>query len=95
MGGLKCLQCLGEYKVFLIKSRNGSLPPGTIEPVVDDAVTMAPSWQQKVIGPQMLWACVALPTCERHLAATEVSAADRAMMGGKLLQGRIGLNDGS
>jgi len=70
----------------------GILQDGEVRPMPRDAITMAPSWQQQTqMGPgQMAIACVAIPSCKEHLQVQEISAIDRAIMGGKLILGGQG-----
>jgi hypothetical protein len=56
-------------------------------PEVNEAITMAPSWQQQRVGPQLVMACVALPVCEKHLEVSELSPAEQAVREGRLLEG--------
>ncbi len=85
---VKCVTCCGELLLFEARQVRGDIPENERPPQVDDAWTFAPSWQQQVVGAQMVMACVALPTCKRHMTAVELSAADKAVMGGKILLGR-------
>jgi hypothetical protein len=61
-------------------------------PEINDAITLAPSWQERRIGPQMIMACVALPVCKSHLEVNELSPAEQAVRNGRLLEGAPNLN---
>jgi len=58
-------------------------------PGINEAVTLAPSWQnQQINTPQgltMAMSCVAVPTCMQHISAHEVTAEEKAIQGGLLL----------
>lgn len=56
-------------------------------PEVNDMWTMVPVWQQKIIAGTIVFACVSLPVCKRHMVVEEMSAADKAIQNGRLLQG--------
>lgn len=86
---MKCFVCVANKRMYFVKEKNGTNPPGTTEPIVQEAVTWAPSWQQQQIGMQAIMACVSLPTCYDHVEVRELSALDKAMMGGKILPGTI------
>lgn len=84
---LLCLTCTGEAVLARIKQARGE----DVEvPIPNEAWTLAPAWQQQIIGGQMVMACVALPTCDKHLQVAELSPADQAVRGGRLLQGTVG-----
>lgn len=87
MNSLICLQCAGELVIAETKQARGE---SVILPKVEEAWTMAPAWQQQQVGPQMVIACVTVPTCKRHLTVGEMSAADQAVRNGRLIQGRLG-----
>lgn len=90
-GYTKCYACVSEHKLYVIKKENGTIPEGAVEPDVLEADTWVPIWQQKQVGPQMVMACVTVPICEeKHLQVSEMSALDKAMMGGKILPGSLG-----
>lgn len=89
----KCYMCVAEHKMYIIKKENGTLPEDMEEPIVEDADTWVPSWQQQIVQNQMVMACVPLPTCERkHLEVHELSSIDKALMGGKILPGSVDQN---
>lgn len=71
---LKCLTCLAEGKLA-VQHSNGNGQDYS-EPLANDAITWAPSWQQQQVGPQMVMACVALPTCAVHLQVDRKSPLD-------------------
>jgi hypothetical protein len=88
-----CSSCCAERAVFeaqQLRGENHTSGP----PEVEEAYTYAPSWQQTMVMGQMIMACVALPTCKRHLQIKEMSPADRAVLGGKIIPGRIGGDNG-
>lgn len=87
----KCLGCLSEYFAYQVMQKKGQVPAGTGEPVVEDAITMAPQWQSKTIMGQMIMACVAVPTCYRHLVDVEATAEEKAIMNGKIIPAKAGL----
>lgn len=84
----KCLSCVSEF----ISERNKvegdeSAPALVFEDLVEDAITMAPSWQQTMVGNQLMMACVTVPVCMRHIDVKEQSAAQRILGGGLTLPG--------
>lgn len=83
---MKCLQCCGELLVAEARNLRGEV---TVLPEVEEAWTLAPSWQKQEIMGQIVMACVAVPTCKKHLTASEMSPLDQAVQNGKLLQGRV------
>jgi hypothetical protein len=85
-----CFACVAEHILFDTKHAMGQLGPSAIRPDIEEAVTWAPSWQKQEIMGQMVMACVTLPTCRRHMSVTEMSPAERAIQGGRLLQGHVG-----
>lgn len=87
MFSLKCMSCVGLMVVAKVHEAKGE----DVEvPQPNDAITMAPVWQQQIVGNQMIWACVPLPVCEDHLQVTEMTAAEQAIRGGQLLLGAMG-----
>lgn len=87
MDATNCMQCSAEWKMYVVKKTNGTLAADTPVPEIRAAYTWAPAWQQQQIGGQLVMACIPLPTCLEHLAVSELSSLDRAIMGGKLLPG--------
>lgn len=85
-----CLACCGELMVFQARQLRGEIPDDAVPPRVNEAQTWAPNWQQTVVGMQQMLACIAVPTCMAHLEAKEMSPADRAVVGGKIIPGRLG-----
>lgn len=83
---LVCLQCAGENVISRARQARGE-DVEVLSP--NDAWTLAPSWQQQVIGDNVIMACVALPVCARHLEVSEMSPADQAVRNGRLLKGRM------
>jgi len=77
----KCLACCGEY--IVAKNKGDETLP-----MIEDAITWAPSWQSQNVGGQMVMSCVPAPTCMRHLNASEETPMQRAMRGGLLLGGQ-------
>lgn len=78
---LKCLDCIARHMEWRKKQATGS---EELEPVINDAVTLAPSWQSTTIAAQVIFACVALPACMEHLTPTELSAQEKAIKSGLL-----------
>lgn len=82
-----CLQCAGELVLAEAKQLRGEY----VEiPEVNEAWTLAPSWQQQVVGGQLVMACVSVPICKKHLDVAELSPAEQAVRNGRLLQGTLG-----
>lgn len=86
----KCLQCVAGHKHFVAQQKLGNIPAEFAEPMIKDALTLVGNWQQQQIMGQMIMACVAIPACEEHIEVQEQSAEEKAVMGGRLLQGRLG-----
>lgn len=88
-GQTKCLTCIGEYQMALKDIEDGVLHDGEqpVVPWVADAISWAPSWQQTQIMGQMMVACVAIPTCMRHLSTEKKSPIQRASASGLMLGG--------
>lgn len=84
-----CYVCVANHKLYRVKKENQTLPEGTAEPMVYDAVTMVPTWQQQQVGVQMVMACVTVPTCENHIEVKELSELDKVIQGGRILQARL------
>lgn len=78
---IKCLACVSEHLAARQKM------PDQDPPVIQDAITWAPSWQTKTMGGNVMMACVAVPSCLDHLSNEEKSPQQRAMEGGILLGG--------
>jgi hypothetical protein len=88
MTEIKCLACYEELANFLGAQEEGKIPDDAERPVPEDAVTFAPAWQTKTIMGQMVMACIALPSCERHLVPQKRSAVEQSVMrGGVLIPG--------
>ena len=87
---LKCLDCVAQYKKFLADQILAKVREGFPPPEINDAVTLVPAWQQQVFGGQIVMACVAVPTCLDHIQVIEMSAEQKAVLGGRLLQGTVG-----
>jgi hypothetical protein len=85
---LKCLSCIVQQMQFAVQQALGN-HQGEELPVVNDAITLAPAWQQKMVGMQMVMACISVPVCGTHLEVAEVPPEQQALLGGKLLAGRI------
>lgn len=85
-----CLACITEFMEATAKWKSEadrkSEASRKSEPqfydMVKPAVTLAPVWQQNMIGPQLFVACVTVPSCLGHLAPREKSAAERALDSG-------------
>jgi hypothetical protein len=61
-------------------------------PEVNEAFTMAPAWQERRVGPQLIMACVAVPVCKTHLEVNELSPVEQAIRNGKIMPGMLGPN---
>jgi hypothetical protein len=90
----KCVSCIGEYitaRDARQEAQATGAPYDGSEPLpeISDAITLAPSWQSRQLGMQVVYACVALPTCMRHLGLERKSSLAAAVAGGRLLNGRI------
>lgn len=85
----KCLSCVGINKTFLARQAAGIEPDNVAPPVIQDAVTLAPAWQQMQAGMNTVIGCVALPTCLDHVDVKEMSAVERAVQGGRVLPGAV------
>jgi hypothetical protein len=83
---MKCLSCCAEAITAETKNAIGG---NETVPEPEDAITMAPAWQQQRVGPQLVMACVTVPVCKRHVAVEELSPAEQAVRSGKLLEGRV------
>lgn len=83
---LKCMVCVGLMVMAKVKVLKGE-EAEVNEP--NDALTLAPVWQEKIVGNQMVMACVALPVCETHISVQELSPADQAIRNGQLLLGTM------
>lgn len=88
---MKCLACVGEMVLAEVKNAKGEEVP---VPEPEEAWTMAPSWQEKRVGQQLVMACIAIPTCKRHLTVDELSPIEQAIRNGKLLEGTMQPNAG-
>lgn len=77
----KCLNCIGEYNIAIQKY------PGAGKPPINDAITLAPTWQNTTLMGQTFFACVAVPTCMDHLTTQEKTPQQKAMEGGLILGG--------
>ncbi len=66
---LKCMICVGESIAELNAARKERRP--AIIGELEDAITLAPSWQQKIVAGQLVVACVAIPVCLRHIKVDE------------------------
>jgi hypothetical protein len=86
---MKCMMCVGTLVMMESKRALGE----DVElPEVSEAITLAPSWQQQRIGPNLVMACVALPVCKAHLTVAELSPAEQAIRNGTLLEGAVNPN---
>ncbi len=85
---LKCLQCVGEHKNFLAQQALAKVAEGSPPPLIEDAITLVPTWQQQMIGGQIILSCVAIPACMRHIEVHEQTPEEKAVAGGRLLQAR-------
>jgi hypothetical protein len=87
-----CLSCVSEYILAKNKWVEGGQPDGQepdYETDVLPAVTEAPSWQQQIVGGQMIMACVPLPTCMKHLGVREQTPMERAAHSGLMVPGSL------
>jgi hypothetical protein len=83
-----CLSCVSEYILANNNWVSSGQPDGegpVYEAMVEPAVTTAPSWQQQIMGGQMIVLCVALPTCMRHLGVREPTPMEKAAASGILV----------
>lgn len=80
LGTVMCLQCVTENSASEEENK----------PEVRRALTLAPMWVTKNIGPQLIVTAVAVPTCAEHLNVKEKSPQELAMEGGILLGGAPG-----
>jgi hypothetical protein len=90
----KCITCITMFFDWQQKVLDED-PLAGPEPVVEDAITMAPAWQEKMIGNrmtgmQLMYACIALPTCMGHLGKVELTDEQKAVKGGVILPGAGG-----
>jgi len=87
-----CLSCVSEYILAKNKWIEGGQPEG-YEPDYNElvlcAVTEAPSWQQQIMGGQMVMACVTVPSCMKHLGVREKTAMERAAGSGLMVPGGL------
>jgi hypothetical protein len=96
-GGLRCLQCIGEY-FMAIEEREASRAAGiTTEvseelPEISEAITLAPRWEQKQVGMNVVMGCVAVPVCMKHIGIRKLSPLAQAVAGGRLLTGEAAPN---
>jgi len=88
---LQCLPCISRLRDFQNKQELNQIPQDVEEPEVASAVTLVPTWQQQVIGGQIVMACVTVPACMEHIEVRQPTAEERAVQGGRLLQGRVDL----
>ena len=86
---LKCLPCISQMRQHRQQVELGQIPADTPEPFVKEAITLVPTWQQQIVGNQMVVACVTVPACMEHIEVREPSAEEKAIQGGRLLQARI------
>ena len=70
---LKCLTCISEGKLAAAEGNGHGV---LVQPVAEDAVTLVPMWQMQQIGPQQMWACVAVPVCYGHIQVQRKSLLD-------------------
>jgi hypothetical protein len=83
---MKCTTCVGAAIMFESKRALGE----DVEiPEVNEAITMAPAWQQQRVGPNLIMACVTLPVCKMHMEVSELSPAEQAIRNGTLLEGAM------
>lgn len=87
---LYCLTCIGERIHFLDEQMEGKHPEDDPGPELNEAITFAPAWQTQTMLMQQFMACVAVPSCMKHLSAKERSPEEQALLGGKLLPGKMG-----
>jgi hypothetical protein len=86
---MKCMMCVGTLVMMESKRALGE----DVElPEVSEAITLAPSWQQQRVGPNLVMSCVALPVCKTHLEVSELSPAEQAIRNGTLLEGTMSPN---
>lgn len=88
---LKCSDCVAIVLNHRAKVNLGEIAPESEEPPMNDAVTMAPSWQTRMVHGNMMMACVALPSCLDHLEVSGLTPEQRATLGGYVLPGTAGM----
>lgn len=82
----KCVKCIEEYiNARIAAEKTGAEPPDPEQ--LTDAITLVPSWQQQMIGQQLIMTCVTVPTCLSHIDKKQESAAERALGSGLMLPG--------
>lgn len=79
-----CLACVGEQ----VEAGVDVSVPGDWLRNIEPAITWAPSWQAQQIGGQTMFACIALPTCGRHLTARPQTAQEKASKSGLWIGGQ-------
>jgi hypothetical protein len=84
---MKCLMCVSEYLVLSEDEKIRIQADDQFDAVVQDAVTLAPSWQEHSIGGQPLVACIAVPACMGHLGIKKDSIQELASRSGLALPG--------
>lgn len=83
--GHKCTVCVSEYLAqkrdwdMLVEKTNAPEPN---KEEIRDAITIAPSWQQKEVMGTIVVTCIPLPICMEHLAPAQLSTTERAMNAG-------------
>jgi len=80
---LKCASCVSEYLEKMNSNGDADWE------MVNEGITLVPAWQMQTMGVQQIVACVALPTCMKHIGMKETSAAERALSSGLLLPGPV------
>lgn len=82
----KCVKCIEEYINARVKAEaEGTEPPSP--DTLNDAITLVPSWQQQMLGQQLIVTCVTVPTCLNHIEKKEESPTERALGRGLMLPG--------
>jgi len=92
-----CLICISEYIVArdafeeMQKKEGTSLPADAVRPVygevVSPAITLAPMWQEKYIGNQMVLQCVTVPCCLRHIGKQPETTIEKIAKSGLAVPG--------
>jgi len=85
----KCLNCVAIHKKFLADQALGTIDEKFPAPVIKTAITWVPAWQQQIFAGQIVMACIAVPVCEDHVEVAEMSPEQKAVQGGRLLQGTV------
>jgi hypothetical protein len=70
----KCVSCVTEYMKAIRDVEDDVDREAIWFRTVADGETLVPVWQSHTAFGQIIYACVALPTCRRHLAMKDTSS---------------------